>query len=258
MPSRSRRRAVLAAVVIAVAAALPGRGSAGEALVAVAANFAVAAERIAAAFAEDTGHGVRLTTGATGKLYAQIREGAPFDALLAADANTPERLEAEGLAVPGTRFTYAIGGLSLWSAESGRLAGGVSAALTDPGTRHIAIANPDLAPYGIAAREAMQSLGVWEAVRSKIVMGQNVGQAFSLVDSGAAELGFVASSALTAPGTSPRGAHIEIPQELFAPIRQDAVLLDAGRDSPAAAAFLDYLRGARAAAIAADFGYGVE
>lgn len=255
MPLRLARRAAGIAAV-ALLALGPGSARAGEALLAVAANFAGAVASIAAAFAEETGHELRLTTGSTGKLYAQIREGAPFDILLSADASTPERLQAEGLGVAGSRFTYAVGRLSLWSRDADRDLADARAALTDPETLFIAIANPELAPYGVAAREAMRSLGVWDEVQPKIVMGQNVGQAFSLVDSGAAQLGFVATSAVEGPGTEPRGARLDIPQALFAPIRQDAILLRPGEDNPAAAAFMEYLKGDRARGIVRAFGYG--
>jgi molybdate transport system substrate-binding protein len=160
--------------------------------------------------------------------------------------------------VPGSRFTYATGRLSLWSADPHRIGEDAAAALTDPGTLYIAIANPDLAPYGVAAREAMQSLGVWDEVQAKIVMGQNIGQTFSMVASGAAQVGFVASSALDGPGIAPRGSRLDIPQEIFTPIRQDAVLLKAGADNPAAVGFMDFLGDETARDIARSFGYAVE
>lgn len=242
----------LAAAVMATPA------HAGEALVAVAANFAGAAEAIGDAFAVDTGHTIQVTTGATGKLYAQIGEGAPFAILLSADAKTPAKLEEEGQAVAGTRFTYAVGKLSLWSAESGRIGADPKAALTAPETLHVAIANPDLAPYGVAAREALTALGLWDTIQPRIVMGENIGQTFSMVDSGAAEMGFVATSAVEAPGKEPKGSRYDVPQDLFKPIKQDAVLLKAGEGNAAATAFLDYLRGGKAKGIIASFGYRTE
>lgn len=231
---------------------------ADEALVAVAANFAGAVEAIGEAFAKDTGHSIEVTTGATGKLYAQISEGAPFAILLSADAKTPARLEDEGEAVAGTRFTYAVGKLSLWGADSGRIGADPKAALTAADTLHIAIANPDLAPYGVAAREALTAMGLWETIQPKIVMGENIGQTFSMVDSGAAQMGFVATSAVEAPGKEPKGSRYDVPQELFKPIRQDAVLLKAGEGNAAAIAFLDYLKGDKAKGIIATFGYRTE
>lgn len=231
---------------------------ADEALVAVAANFAGAIEAVGGAFAKDTGHTIQVTTGATGKLYAQIGEGAPFAILLSADAKTPAKLEEEGKAIAGTRFTYAVGKLSLWSAESGRIGADPKPALTAPETLHVAIANPDLAPYGVAAREALTALGLWETIQPKIVMGENIGQTFSMVDSGAAQMGFVATSAIEAPGQEPMGSRYDVPQDLFKPIKQDAVLLKAGDGNAAATAFLDYLKGDRAKGIIASFGYGTE
>jgi molybdate transport system substrate-binding protein len=231
---------------------------ADEALVAVAANFAGAVEAIGGAFAKDTGHTIQVTTGATGKLYAQIGEGAPFAILLSADAKTPAKLEEEGKAVAGTRFTYAVGKLSLWSADAGRIGADPKAALTAADTLHVAIANPDLAPYGVAAREALTAMGLWETIQPKIVMGENIGQTFSMVDSGAAQMGFVATSAVQAPGREPKGSRHDVPQDSFTPIRQDAVLLKAGEGNAAAIAFLDYLKGDKAKGIIASFGYGTE
>ncbi len=229
-----------------------------DALIAVAANYAGAAEAVAAEFTRETGHTLQITTGATGKLFAQIAEGAPFDVMLSADAKTPARIEAEGLGVPGSSFTYAIGKLSLWSPDVGRIGDDPKAALEAPETLFIAIANPDLAPYGVAAREAMQAMGVWDAVQPKIVMGQNIGQTFSMVDTGAAQVGFVAASALEGPGIAPKGSRHDIPQAMFTPIAQDAVLLNPGKDNPAARAFMDFLKGDAAKAVAVSFGYGTE
>ncbi|QIE54762.1 molybdate ABC transporter substrate-binding protein [Pikeienuella piscinae] len=254
------RRRTLAAASIAIVFAMgaPGEATAEPPVVAVAANYTIAAERIAAAFTEKTGEEVKLTTGSTGKLYAQIRAGAPFAVMLSADAATPERLEAEGLAAKGSRFTYAFGQLVLWSADEGRFGDGLAAALNDPSVRHVAIANPDLAPYGAAAREALTALGLWEGVRPKIVMGENIGQTFALVESGAAAVGFVALSAVRPPGAPPQGSLIRVPKGAYAPIRQDAVLLLPGAEDETAKAFLAFLGGETARAITAAFGYGVE
>jgi molybdate transport system substrate-binding protein len=231
---------------------------ADEALVAVAANFAGAVEAIGGEFAKETGHALKITTGSTGKLYAQIGEGAPFTILLSADARTPAKLEEEGRAVAGTRFTYAVGKLSLWSPDADRIGSDPKAALTAASTLHVAIANPDLAPYGVAAREALIAMGLWETIQPKIVMGQNIGQVFSLVDTGAAEMGFVATSALEVPGSQSKGSRYDVPQEMFKPIRQDAVLLKAGEANAAAKAFLDYLKSDKAKSIARSFGYGTD
>jgi molybdate transport system substrate-binding protein len=232
---------------------------AAEAVVAVAANFAGAGEHLAMSFNAATGQRITLTTGATGKLYAQISEGAPFAIMLSADAKTPERLEAEGKAVAGSRFTYAIGRLTLWSSDANTIKGDIAASLSSPDVKFIAIANPDLAPYGIAAQEALKALNLWDAVQARIVLGQNIGQVFSLVDSGAAQAGFIATSALDNPDTAaaPRGSRFDVPENMFNPIRQDAVLLNAGKDNEAAIAFLDYLKSEEAKTVIRQFGYAV-
>ena len=225
-----------------------GQGSARAetALVAVATNFVPLAEEFASDYAAGSGHQIIITGGSTGKLYAQITEGAPFDVLLSADAAIPARLLAEGLAVPDSGFTYATGQLALWSADPARIGADGSdavdgvAALSDPDLRFVAIANPALAPYGVAAQETLVALGLWDSLQAKLVRGQNVGQAFALVDSGAAEVGFVALSAVLADGVG--GSHWRVPADLHAPIRQDAVLLDHGSGNLAAQGFLDYLR----------------
>jgi len=235
-----------------------GVAQAGSVLVAVAANFAEPAARVAEAFGKAEGHEVRLTTGATGKLYAQIKAGAPFEVLLSADAATPARLEAEGAAKPGRRFTYAIGRLALWSPEAGRIGPDPARLLADPGLRHLAIANPALAPYGAAAQQVLTRLGLWDRLSGRLVMGENIGQAHAMVASGAAPLGFVALSALIAPGKPAAGSRWEVPQDLYDPIRQDAVLLAAGEGKPAAEAFFAFLRSPAARAIIRDHGYGGE
>lgn len=232
--------------------------AAEEALAAVAANFAGAAEELAAAFNEKTGHEVTVTTGSTGKLYAQVRNGAPFDLFLSADAATPEKLEAEGFAVKGTRFTYARGSLALWSAEAGRIGADGTAALEAGDVKHIAIANPALAPYGQAAQETLNALGLWDALQDKIVMGQNVGQTYSLIDTGNAQLGFVALSAVLKPGAALKGSYWAVPPALHQPIRQDAVLLPAGETNEAARGFLDYLRTTEARKVITAYGYGFD
>ena len=236
-------------VLLLALVALPARAE--TALIAVATNFAGAAEALAAGYAAATGHEVAFSAGATGKLYAQISAGAPFDAFLSADAAAPGRLEAEGRAVPGTRFTYALGALVLWSPDPG-------ADLADPiaalrAARHVAIANPDLAPFGKAAVETLETLEISSEIAGRLVMGENIGQAHTLVASGAADLGFVAASSLVPE--SP-GAAWPVPAGHHAPIRQDAVLLQHGAANAAAQGFLDYLRSDAARATIASFGYG--
>ena len=246
----SRRIPLILALVLATSPAI-----ADTALIAVATNFAPVAAALAPGFSAATGHQIEVTSGATGKLYALITQGAPFDVLLSADTATPTRLGAEGLADPASQSTYAIGQLALWSADPTLIGPEGPAALQSETLRFVAIANPDLAPYGVAAREVMQHLGLWDALQPKIVMGQNIGQTFALVDSGAAELGFVALSALT--GTDVGGSHWIVPTEMYAPLQQDAILLTHGADNPAALAFLDYLKTPQAKALIAASGYAV-
>ena len=255
-----RKRAVMQRLVlpIVILATFGAMARADETLIAVAANFASAADAVADAFITETGHSVQLTTGSTGKLYAQIVAGAPFDILLSADTATPARIAAEGLGISDSSFVYALGGLSLYSRDEGRIGTVPVAALTADDLRFIAIANPDLAPYGVAAQEALQSLGVWEDVSVRIVMGQNIGQTFSLVDTGAAQLGLVATSALQGPNIEPRGSRYDLPQDLFNPITQSAILLNPGAENAAAIAFLDYLQGDVAKAIIGIYGYGTD
>ncbi len=258
MIAQARRAARAATLSVLAAASVPTLARADQALVAVAANYAGAIEVVAAEFEKATGHSLRITTGATGKLYAQIAEGAPFDVMLSADAKTPAKLEADGLGVAGSSFTYAIGKLSLWSKDPSLIGADPAAALTGTGTRYIAIANPDLAPYGVAAREAMQAMGLWDTAQPKIVMGQNIGQTFSLVDTGAAQVGFVATSAVEGFEGDERGSRYDIPQAMFTPIEQDAVLLNPGKDNAAAIAFMDFLDSDTARGIATSFGYAVD
>jgi molybdate transport system substrate-binding protein len=224
--------------------------------VAVAANFTAPMQAIAAAFEQDTGHKARLAFGSTGKFYAQIRHGAPFQVLLAADDQTPARLEREGMAVPGTRFTYAVGRLALWSAQAGKV-DARGEVLKQGDYKHVAIANPKLAPYGAAAVEVMQHLGVVEAVRPKLVQGENIAQTHQFVASGNAELGFVALSQVTRDGTLTGGSAWIVPGDLHAPIRQDATILANGRGNPAASALMDYLKGEKAKAVIRAYGYDI-
>lgn len=227
---------------------------AGEVRVAVAANFTAPMERIAAHFTQQTGHHLALAYSATGKFYAQIRNGAPFEVLLAADEKTPARLEQEGLAVTGSRFTYAIGQLALWSPKPG-VVDAQGAVLQQSSFRHLALANPKLAPYGLAAEQTLQKLGALDKVKSRMVLGENITQAFQFVATGNAELGFVAWSQIQRPGATIQGSYWRVPQNLHAPIRQDAVLLVKGKDNSAALQLLKFLRGEQAAAIMAAYGY---
>ncbi len=217
--------------------------------IAVAANFAPTLERLAAEFRGEMPVAITLVPGSTGKHYAQIRHGAPFDAFFAADAARPERLEREGRIVPGSRFTYALGCLALWSPDPDRVdaAGRV---LSGEGFRRLAIANPRLAPYGRAAREVLEGLGLWTGLQPRLVRGENIAQAFQYVASGGAELGFVACSQVI----DREGSRWLPDPAAHAPIVQQAVLL---RDSRAARAFLDFVRGPAARARIRASGYGL-
>lgn len=242
-----------ALAIVLCALALPA--AAERALVAVAANFAETVELIAAQFEADTGHQLTITTGSTGTLYAQILHGAPFDALLAADSARPQRLEIEGYAVPGHRFTYAIGRLTLWSADPSRIASNGVATLAEGDFRALALANPALAPYGLAAKQALEKLDLWDQLRHRVVMGQSVAQTYAMVATGNAELGLVALSYVLSPRTKIAGSRWDLPTHLYEPIRQDAVLLT---NNSAAREFLSFLRGAKAKAVLTQFGYDAE
>lgn len=234
--------------------ALAAPALAAEVSVAVASNFAAPMQKIAAAFEKDTGHKAVLAFGSTGKFHAQITNGAPFQVLLAADDETPQRLEREGFAMAGTRFTYAIGRLALWSRLPGRV-DGKGDVLRVGGFAHIALANPKIAPYGAAAAEVLNGLGLTATLTPKFVLGENIAQTYQFVASGNAELGFVALSQVYLDGKLAAGSAWVVPATLHAPIRQDAVLLRAGKDSAAAAALLAYLRGDKARALIRASGY---
>ncbi|MGF6273191.1 molybdate transport system substrate-binding protein [Massilia sp. UYP11] len=231
-----------------------GTAHAGEVQVAVAANFAGPMEKLAEQFQRDTGHKAVLASGATGKFYAQIRNGAPFEVLLAADDATPARLETEGHVVAGSRFTYAVGRLVLWSARDGVVDAG-GKVLNTASYRHLAIANPKTAPYGAAAIATLQKLGLVEAVRPRIVQGENIAQAWQFTSTGNAELGFVAQAQVWRDGKFTAGSGWIVPANMHAPIRQDAALLAKGERNPAARALLHYLRTDKAKALIRSFGY---
>lgn len=230
---------------------------ADEVQVAVAANFTVPMKAIAADFEKDTGHKAQLAFGSTGKFYAQIKNGAPFQVLLAADDETPSRLEKEGSAVAGSRFTYAIGTLVLWSAKPG-FVDDKGAVLAKGDFEHLALANPKLAPYGAAAMETLAKLGLADKLQAKIVQGENISQAYQFAATGNAELGFVALSQVMKDGKIGSGSAWVVPSVMHAPIRQDAVILANGKGNAAAEALMKYLRSAKAQALVKSYGYAVE
>lgn len=227
---------------------------ADEVQVAVAANFTAPMQKIAVDFEKETGHKAMLAFGATGKFYAQIANGAPFEVFLSADDETPARLEKEGLAVAGSRFTYAIGKLVLWSAKEG-LVDGQGDVLKKSDFKHLALANPKTAPYGAAAMEVMNKLGLLPALQPKLVLGENISQAYQFVTTGNVELGFVALSQVYKDGKISSGSAWIIPAGLYEPIRQDAAILAKGRDKPASKAFVDYLKSDKAKAVIRSYGY---
>jgi molybdate transport system substrate-binding protein len=246
------RLGTLVAWVVALAMAAPCPAGAAETQVAVAANFAEPARAIAAAFTKATGHTANLSFGSSGQFYSQIVRGAPFDVFLSADAERPAKAEAEGYAVPSTRFTYAVGRLVLYSKTPG-----LASAITLKTQRFdkLAIADPTAAPYGQAAVETLRKLGVYEAVKPKIVQGASIAQAYQFVSTGAAELGFVALSQVVG---EPQNLRWTVPAENHAPIVQQAVLLKTGASNPAATAFLNFLKSPNAIGIIKRYGYEVK
>lgn len=227
-----------------------------EVQVAVAANFTAPIQAIAKDFEKDTGHKLVAAYGATGQFYAQIKNGAPFEVFLAADDSTPAKLESEGDSVKGSRFTYAIGTLALWSAKPGYV-DAQGEVLKKNAFKHLSIANPKAAPYGLAATQVLDKLKLTEATKGKIVEGQNITQAFQFVSTGNAELGFVALSQIYKDGKVSEGSAWIVPASLHEPIKQDALILNKGKDNPAAKALVEYLKGPKAAALIKSYGYEI-
>lgn len=249
---RAWRKLLVAGLMVAV---ITGTSRADTATVAVAANFAAPAKALIDRFMKTSEHQITLSTGSTGKLYAQIEHGAPFEVFLAADQERPARLEEQGLGVSGSRFTYAVGKLVLWSAQP-ELVDHHGDILKQGDFARLAIANPKLAPYGAAARETLQKLGVWSQVQPKLVMGENIAQTHQFVSTGNAELGFVALSQIQGED-KPTGSYWQVPGSLHTPIRQDAVLLARGKHNEAAKQLLQYLRSEPAKALIESYGYGL-
>ena len=245
-------KARLSLLALALLAATGAR--ADDIAVAVAANFTGPMQVIAPIFERDTGHKLNLAFGATGKFYAQISNGAPFEILVAADDETPARLVKEGLGVAGSAYTYAIGKLVLWSADP-KLIDGKGEILKKGGFKHLALANPKTAPYGAAALQTMAKLGVGDTLKPLFVQGENIAQTQQFVVTGAAELGFVAYSQVIKNGQIGSGSGWLVPGNFHDPIRQDVVLLAKGKDKPAAVALMNYLKGDKAKAVIKSFGY---
>ena len=230
-----------------------GPATAADTQVAVAANFTEPAKEIALAFAAKTGHHAVLSFGSSGQFYTQITHGAPYEVFLSADADRPKRAEQDGVGIPGTRFTYAIGRLVLWSSTPG-LVDDRGAILSKGGFDKIAIAEPTAAPYGVAAVQTMTKLGVYDRLQSKIVKGTSITQAYDFVRTGAAEVGFVALSQVI---NDPSGSRWIVPVTDHAPIDQQAILLWTGDKSVAARAFFAFLKGPEARAIIKRYGYEI-
>ena len=258
---RLRFRRFLWLVIILSAAVVLATAKAEEVTVAVATNFTAPMQKIAQAFEQDTGHKVLLAFGATGKFYAQIKNGAPFAVLLSADDETPARLEKEGVAIAGTRFTYAVGRLALWSKNPFLVDDKGQVLLRDTTDKNnfkkLAIADPKLAPYGAAAIEVIERMGVIAKVRSKLVQGDSISQAFQFVMTENAELGFVALSQISIDGRITQGSAWVVPQNLYTLLKQDAVILPFGKDNAAAIALMKYMRTERAQTIIRSYGYSM-
>lgn len=243
-----------AALLVGSLSASPPAAAAETVRVAVAANFTEAAREVSDLFRRETGHRTLLSSGSTGLLYAQILRGAPFEVFLAADEERPALAESAGLAVPGSRFTYAVGRLALYSREPGRITGPES--LRSPPLARLALPNPETAPYGRAALEVLERLGLGGAAPFQLVRGTNVAQAYQFVRTGNADAGFVALAQVGAGGAG--GSHWVAPEEMHSPIRQQAVLLEAGAGNPAASGFLRFLKSAPVREVLRRRGYRAE
>ncbi len=253
----ARARRALAAVCLIIAQPAISAARAAEVRVAVASNFVVPLRALKAHFERDTDHELLISTGSTGMLYAQIRNGAPFDVLLAADAERPRRLTEDNLADPASRTTYARGRLVLYSGDPATAAADCLDVLSDSGSGYIAIANPGIAPYGIAARQTLVALEMWQGLGQRLVRGENVAQAFHWVETGNARLGFVAMSQLTAPGAR-KGCSWIVPRTYYTPLEQQLVLLVPGLNNPGARRFVEFMASAGARALIRDMGYFVD
>jgi molybdate transport system substrate-binding protein len=248
------KRSLCKILLLSTLGVAAGAALGDEVQVAVAANFTAPMQKIATEFEKDTGHKAQLIFGATGRFYAQIKSGAPYEVLLGADSETETKLVNEGSAVAGSQFTYAIGKLVLWSARPG-IVDDKGAVLKSASISHVAYCNPALAPYGAAAVEAMKSLGVFVPLQPKLVEGESIAQAYQFVVSGNAEIGFVALSQVYKDGKIPEGSVWVVPANLYSQIRQDAVILDKGKGHAAAIDLIKYLKSDKAKAVIRSYGY---
>ncbi|MDK2745331.1 MAG: molybdate ABC transporter substrate-binding protein [Nitrospira sp. BO4] len=226
---------------------------AGDLTAAVAANFVPPFREIVMEFERATGHQVQVTSGSSGNFYSQIRNGAPFDVFFSADAERPKLLEDEGLGVKNTRFTYAIGRLVLWSANAEFVKG--EETLRSKNFKRLAIANPKTAPYGVAAMQTLQALELWDSIQPQIVMGESIGQTMGFIESGNAQLGFLALAQAMDPKIKGKGSRWDVPSHLHEPITQDVILLTKGKDNRAATALMEFVTGPQARTIIERYGY---
>jgi len=227
--------------------------------IAVASNALAAVKLISTEFGKKTGHILKISSGSTGKLYTQIVNGAPFDIFLAANEREPEKLEQSHLIVPNTRFTYALGKLVAWSIDDQLLKdGNIKTILNSSAVMRIAIANPKIAPYGFAAQQALENLGIWNSLQAKIIRGENVSQCYQFAMTNNAQVGFVAKSQIL-NNTHASGSYQELPGELYAPIRQQAVLLMRSKHKSVGNQFIEFMKSdAVREILVTKFGYGVE
>lgn len=252
------KRIILAWCMFVIAHPVVPPATAEQILVAVAANFVPPFREVAMEFKKSTGHHVQVAAGSSGNLYSQIKNGAPFDAFFSADMERPKRLEEGGFGVKDSRFTYAIGRLTLWSPIADLVKG--EETLSSKNFTRLAIANPKNAPYGLAAMQAMQKLRIWEKLQPRIVivLGENLGQTMGFIESGHAELGFVALSQVLDPKVKGKGSRWDVPGNLHEPIKQDAILLTKGKDNPAAKTLMEFMSGPQAKAIIERYGYALK
>lgn len=244
---------ILASCLLIVASLTVTSAFAEQALVAVAANFIPPFREIAIEFEHSTGHQLQIAGGSSGNFYSQIKNGAPFDVFFSADAERPKLLEDEGLGIKDSRFTYAIGRIVLWSSNANLIKG--EETLRSKKFKRLAIANPKMAPYGLAAMQALQKLELWESIQPHLVMGESIGQTMGFIESGNAQLGFVALSQIMDPKIKGQGSHWEVPTSLHEPIQQDVILLAKGKDNMAAKALLKFMGGPEAKKIIEHYGY---
>ena len=227
-----------------------------QAIVAVAANFIPPFREIALEFEKSTGHQLQVAGGSSGNFYTQIKNGAPFDVFFSADNERPKKLEDEGLGVKDSRFTYAIGRIVLWSANADLIKG--EETLRSKQFKRLAMANPKTAPYGVAAMQALQKLELWDSLQPHIVMGESIGQTMGFIESGNAQLGFVALSQTLDPKIKGKGSRWDVPSNLHEPIKQDVILLTKGKDNPAAKALMEFMLSPQAKAVIERYGYQLQ